>query len=145
MLQSRNHVKDYQREDNVPEDLFLWLLKGYWCGREWYFFFVIQFWFNSFLIILTIISIYMYIYIYIYIYMYVCVCVCVCVRSPDGETDFFDIVAGMLRGDTLAPYLFIICLAYVLRTSIDLMKENGLALPQRRSRRYPHERLRTLT
>ena len=32
------------------------------------------------------------------------------VHSPDGDTDFFDIVAGVQLGDTLAPYLFIICL-----------------------------------
>ena len=32
------------------------------------------------------------------------------VCSPDGDTDFFDIVASVLQGDTLAPYLFIICL-----------------------------------
>ena len=33
------------------------------------------------------------------------------VQSSDGETDFFDIVAaGVLQGDTLASYLFIICL-----------------------------------
>ena len=31
------------------------------------------------------------------------------VRSPDEDTDFFDIVAGVLQGYTLAPYLFIIC------------------------------------
>ena len=30
-------------------------------------------------------------------------------RSPDGDTDFFNIVAKVLQGDTLAPYLFIIC------------------------------------
>ena len=29
------------------------------------------------------------------------------VRSPDGDTEYFDIVAGVLQGDTLAPYLFI--------------------------------------
>ena len=46
------------------------------------------------------------------------------VRSSDGDTDFFDMVAGVLQGDTLAPYLFIICLDYVLRTSIDLLKQN---------------------
>ena len=40
------------------------------------------------------------------------------VRSPDGDTDYFDTVAGVLQGDTLAPYLFIIFLDYVLRTSI---------------------------
>ena len=32
------------------------------------------------------------------------------VRSPDVDTEFFDIVAGVLQGDTLALYLFIICL-----------------------------------
>ena len=36
------------------------------------------------------------------------------VRSPDGDTEYFDIVAGVLQGDSLASYLFIICLDYVL-------------------------------
>ena len=58
------------------------------------------------------------------------------VRSLDGDADYFDIVAGVLQGDTLAPYLFIICLDYVLRTSIDKIKENGFKLTKR-SRRYP--------
>ena len=47
------------------------------------------------------------------------------VRSPDGDTYFFDIVAGVLQGDTLVSYLFITRLDFELRTSIDLMKENG--------------------
>ena len=38
------------------------------------------------------------------------------VHSPAGDTDYFDIVASVLQGDTLVPYLFIICLDYVLRT-----------------------------
>ena len=46
------------------------------------------------------------------------------VLSLDRDTDYFDIVAGVLQGGTLAPYLFIISLDYVLRTSLDLMKEN---------------------
>ena len=58
------------------------------------------------------------------------------VCSPDGDTEYFDIVAGVLQGDTLAPYLFIICLDYVLRTSIDKIKENGFELTKKRSRRY---------
>ena len=58
-------------------------------------------------------------------------------RSPDGDTEYFDIVAGVLQGDTLAPYLFIICLDYVLRTSIDKIRENGFELTKKRSRRYP--------
>ena len=56
------------------------------------------------------------------------------VRSSDGDTENFDIVAGELQGDTFAPY--IICLDYELRTSIDKMKENGLKLTKERSRRY---------
>ena len=30
------------------------------------------------------------------------------VRSPDGDTDLFDIFAGVLQGDTLSPNMFII-------------------------------------
>ena len=28
---------------------------------------------------------------------------------PDGETELFEILAGILQGDTLAPYLFVVC------------------------------------
>ena len=59
------------------------------------------------------------------------------VRSLDGDTDFFYIVAGVLQGDTLAPYLFIICLDYELTTSIDIIKDNSFKLAKERSRRYP--------
>ena len=59
------------------------------------------------------------------------------VHSPDGNTEYFDIVAGVLQGDTLASYFFIICLDYVLRTSIDKIRENGFELKKKRSRRYP--------
>ena len=57
------------------------------------------------------------------------------VCSPDEDTDYFDIVAGVLQGDS---YLFIICLDYVLRTSIDKLKKkkNGYKLTKGRSRRY---------
>ena len=53
------------------------------------------------------------------------------------KTDFFVIVSGVLQGDTLASYLFIICLDYALRKSIDIMKDNGFKLAKERSRRYP--------
>ena len=53
------------------------------------------------------------------------------------ETDYFDIVAGVLQGDTLAPYQFIICLDYVLRTLKDLMQEKGFKLAKERRRKYP--------
>ena len=59
------------------------------------------------------------------------------VRSPDGDTEYFDIVAGVLQGDTLAPYLFIICLDYMCRTLIDKIRENGFELIKKRSRMYP--------
>ncbi|CAH1277215.1 Hypp9511 [Branchiostoma lanceolatum] len=59
------------------------------------------------------------------------------VRSPDGDTDFFHIHAGVLQGDTLAPFLFIIALDYVLRTSIDPHNNLGFTLKQARSRRHP--------
>ena len=58
------------------------------------------------------------------------------VRSPDGDTEYFDIVAEVLLGDTLAPYLFIVCLYYVLGTSTDKIRENGFELTNKKSRRY---------
>ena len=61
----------------------------------------------------------------------------VSVCSPDEDTDYFNIVVGVLLGSTLAPNLFIICLDYVVRTSMDLMKENGFKLAKEKSRRSP--------
>ena len=57
------------------------------------------------------------------------------VRSPAGDTEYVDIVAGVLQRNTLALYLFIICRDYVLRTSIDKIRENGFELTKKRSRR----------
>ena len=54
------------------------------------------------------------------------------VRSTNGDTEYFDLVAGVLQGDTLAPYLFIIC----LRTSIDKTRKIGSELTKKRNRRY---------
>ena len=59
------------------------------------------------------------------------------VRSPDGDTGNFDIVAGVLQGDTLAQYLIIISLDYVLRTTRDLIKENGFKLAKQIMKRFP--------
>ena len=63
-----------------------------------------------------------------------------CLRS-----DYLAIVASVLQGDTLALYLFIICLDYVLRTSIDKIKEDGFKLTKERSIRYPPKQLPMLT
>jgi len=59
------------------------------------------------------------------------------VVSPDGDTDLFDILAGVLQGDTLAPFLFILVLDYVLRISVDSLNNKGLKLKARQSRRNP--------
>ena len=61
------------------------------------------------------------------------------VRSSDGDTEYFDIVAWVLQGDTLAPYLFIICLDYVLRTPIDKIRENGFELKKEKKQKVPHK------
>ncbi len=42
--------------------------------------------------------------------------------SPDGNTVFVVIVTGVLQGDTLALYLFIICQDFTLETLIDQLK-----------------------
>ena len=60
------------------------------------------------------------------------------VRSPVGDTKYFDIVRGVWQGNVLSQYMFIICVDYVLRASIDLMKENGFTLKSR-SRWYTAE------
>ena len=61
------------------------------------------------------------------------------VHSLLGDTDFFETVAGVLEGDTLTPFSFILCLKHVLRTSIDLTKENVFTLKKARRRIYPTE------
>ena len=45
------------------------------------------------------------------------------VRTADGFTDIFAILAGVLQGDTLAPFLFIVALNYALRCAIVGKKE----------------------
>ena len=57
------------------------------------------------------------------------------VLSPDGETDLFNIQAGVLQGDTLAPYLFVIVIDYVMRTAIGENTEMGFTIHPRKSRR----------
>ena len=63
------------------------------------------------------------------------------VRSPDGDTSFFEISGGVLQGDTLAPYLFIICLDYVLRVAIEDKQQLGFTISKAQSRRYPAKKI----
>ena len=53
------------------------------------------------------------------------------VRSPDGDTGFFDIVVGVFQRDKLISYLFITCLGYVIWIPIDLFRENGLIIKKK--------------
>ena len=57
------------------------------------------------------------------------------VLTEDGMTAIFEIVAGVLQGDTLAPYLFIIVLDYCLRVALSRHPEIGFTLRPARSRR----------
>ena len=60
------------------------------------------------------------------------------VLTPDGETAWFQILAGVLQGDTLAPFLFIIVLDYALNKAINGREgELGFTITPRRSRRHP--------
>ena len=57
-----------------------------------------------------------------------------CVRTSSGCTDEFDTTSGVLQGDTLAPYLFVIVMDYILRTS--LTPEDGYTVRRRLSSRW---------
>ena len=60
------------------------------------------------------------------------------VVTPDGETEEFDILAGVLQGDLLAPYLFIIALDYVRWKATEAMEEKlGFVITPKKLRRAP--------
>ena len=60
------------------------------------------------------------------------------VTTPDGETETFQITKGVLQGDILAPFLFVITLYYAMRKAIDGREaEFGLKIIQRQGRRHP--------
>ena len=60
--------------------------------------------------------------------------------TPDGETDLFDILAGVLQGDTLAPFLFIIVVDYCMRIALGQDGHTlGFTVKPRQSRRIPAE------
>ena len=60
------------------------------------------------------------------------------VLSPDGDTDYFDIHQGVMQGDTLAPYLFVIVLDYAMRQALAGREEElGFTIRKRQSSRNP--------
>eukprot|EP00116_Pleurobrachia_bachei_P001801 sb/3462063/ len=62
------------------------------------------------------------------------------VLTADGETALFEIVAGVLQGDTLAPFLFIIALDFCITTALSKHPEIGFTIqPARGTRSRPIE------
>ena len=60
------------------------------------------------------------------------------VVTPNGDSEEFDILAGVMQGDTPAPFVFVIVLDYALRKAINGREQDlGLTLTPRRSRRPP--------
>jgi hypothetical protein len=66
------------------------------------------------------------------------------VITPDGLSDEFPTTSGVLQGDTLAPFLFILTLDWVLRTGLPSEDKDGFLLLRRTSRRHPEKRLALL-
>ena len=62
------------------------------------------------------------------------------VMTPDGPSDEFNITAGVLQGDTLAPFLFVIIVDWVMRNAIEEAGEGvGFSLHNSsRSSNRPH-------
>ncbi|MCP4494507.1 MAG: reverse transcriptase family protein, partial [Gammaproteobacteria bacterium] len=64
------------------------------------------------------------------------------VITPDGLTEVFKILAGVLQGDTLAPYLFIIVIDYLMTITFEDVDEvPGFTIKPARSRRVKAEKL----
>ena len=59
------------------------------------------------------------------------------VLSPDGDTYFFEILAGVLQGDTLAPFLFVITLDYEMRIATKDESAVGFTLEISKSSHHP--------
>ena len=50
------------------------------------------------------------------------------VDITNGPTDIFSIPTGIFQGDTLAPYLFLAVIDYILHQSVDNISKKGLLL-----------------
>ena len=58
------------------------------------------------------------------------------VFTSDGTSDPFSLTTGVLQGDTLAPYLFVIVVDYVMRKAV-VDDSLGFQYQKKRSSRYP--------
>ena len=46
------------------------------------------------------------------------------VISPDSKTDLFQIQVGVLQGDTLVPFVFVLVVDYAMKQAIHGLKKN---------------------
>ena len=58
-----------------------------------------------------------------------------CVLTELGPTEWFKTTSGVLQGDTLSPYLFIVLLDYALKKT--LQEDVGFVVRIRNGRRHP--------
>ena len=66
------------------------------------------------------------------------------VQTFDGPTEEFQTAAGILQGDTLAPFLFVIVVDYILRQSIDTDKSKGIDIMPNKTNREKNKYLTDL-
>jgi hypothetical protein len=66
------------------------------------------------------------------------------VQTSDGPTKEFLTSAGILQGDTLAPFLFVIVVDYILRQSVDTLKSKGLDIMPNKTNRMKNKYLTDL-
>jgi hypothetical protein len=50
------------------------------------------------------------------------------VRTEDGTSEYFSIETGVLQGDTLAPFLFVIMIDYVMTSALRDLEEKGISV-----------------
>ena len=66
------------------------------------------------------------------------------VITPNGMTSYFYIQAGVLQGDTLAPYLFIITVDYCMRQAIKSHPEYSFTINPAKSKRIKADNISDL-
>ena len=49
-------------------------------------------------------------------------------RTADGDTEFFPTTSGILQGDTLSPFLFVVVMDFLLRTALLLLVDDAFTI-----------------